>query len=264
MVNPPFSGSIPIYVASGLLILSLLLLVGFIYKRVDGLMRRLRNKPVARVGIVASAVRLLLILLVLSLSAATLFLFAFIQSYTAFTHGELAAEVYCAAMGGAKDEMIMWLVTFESPTTGCVSHHRLHGQEWAIEGNILKWDPWLNFLGLHTMYKLTRVRGRYLRAEDESSKPATAYSLVEDEEDPRWRWLYEYGARLPFVNAVYGNTVFTFPSQTKTFRIYVTTSGFMIEEGGKVKGIKMRYGHRDREERTRRTKKPDSTQNMPR
>jgi hypothetical protein len=239
MLNPPFSGSIPIYIALGLLVVSLLLLVGFIYKRVKRLMRRLRRKPVARVGIVASTLRLLLILLVVSLSAATLFLFAFIQSYTAFTHRELAAEVYCAPMNGAKDEMMIWLVTFQSPTTGCVSHHRLRGQEWAIEGHILKWDSWLNFVGLHTMYKLTRVRGRYLRAEDESSKPATAYSLVENEEDPRWRWLYEYGARLPFVNAVYGNTVFTFPSDTRTFRIYVTTSGFMIEEEEKIRRKKM-------------------------
>jgi hypothetical protein len=32
------------------------------------------------------------------------------------------------------------------------------------------------------------------------------------------------------VDAVYGNTVFTFPSATKIFQISVTTSGFMIEE----------------------------------
>jgi hypothetical protein len=53
--------------------------------------------------------------------------------------------------------------------------------------------------------------------------------LVVSEED-RWRWLYEYGSRLPFVQAVYGNTVFTFPAEGKVFAIYVTTSGFMIIE----------------------------------
>jgi len=233
MLNPPFSGSIPIYIALGLLIISLVLLIGFIYKRVYRLTRRLRRRPVARVGIVTSTLRLLLILLVVAISAATLFLFAFIQSYNAFTHRELAAMVYCTPVDGAKDEMVLWLVIFESPNVGYLSHHRLHGQQWAIEGHILKWDDWLNLLGFHTMYKLTRVRGRYLRAEDESSKPATAKSLVDNEGDPRWRWLYEYGARLPFVTAVYGNTVFTSPSETKTFRIYVTTLGFTIEEGEK-------------------------------
>jgi hypothetical protein len=230
MFNPPFSGSIPIYIALGVLIVSLALFMGFIYKRGYRLICHLRRRPVARAGILTSMLRLLLILLTVATSASMLFLFAFIQSYTAFTHRQLAAMVHCSPVDGAKDEMLLWLVTFESPTVGYLIHHRLRGQEWAIEGHILKWDDWLNFLGLPTMYKLTRVRGRYLRAEDESSKPATAYSLVDNEDDPRWRWLYEYGAHLPFVTAVYGNTVFTLPSETKTFGIYVTTSGLTIEE----------------------------------
>jgi len=233
MFNLPFSGSIPIYVALGLLILGLALLMGFLYRRAYRLIGRLRRRPVPHVGIVTITLRLLLMLLLIALSAAVLFLLGFIQSYTAFTHRQLAAMVYCAPAEDSEDEMALWLVTFEPPTAGYLSHHRLCGQQWAVEGHILKWDDWLNLLGLQTMYKLTRVRGRYLRAEDESSKPATASSLVEQEEDPRWRWLYEYGARLPFVSAVYGNTVFTFPSDTKTFEIYATPFGFMIEEGKK-------------------------------
>lgn len=233
MLNPPFSGSLPIDIALGLLIISLALLIGFIFKRVYRLICHLRRRPVPRVGIVTGTLRLLLILLAVALSTAIFFLFTFIQSYTAFTHRALAAEVYCTPVPGAKDEMTLWLVTFDSSHVGYLSQYRLGGHQWAIEGNILKWDEWLNLLGLHTLYKLSRVRGRYLRAEDERSKPATAYTLTANEEDPRWHWLYEYGARLPFVSAVYGNTVFTFPSETKTFRIYVTTSGFMIEEGEK-------------------------------
>jgi len=232
MLNPPFSDSIPIYIALGLLIVSLALLIGFIYKRVHRLIRRLRRKPAAQVSIVTSTLQLLLILLVVAVSASLLFLFALIQSYTAFTHRKQAATVYCIQIPDAKDEMVLELVTIESPTVGHLRQYRLRGQQWAIEGHILKWENWLNFLGLHTMYKLTHVRGRYLRAENEVSRPGTVYSLVSNEEDPRWRLLYEYGTRLPFVNAVYGNTVFTFPSAGKIFRIYVTTSGFMIEQEG--------------------------------
>jgi hypothetical protein len=231
MFNPPFSGSISIYIALGVLVLSLVLFVGFLCRRVYRLIRHLRRKPVGRSGIVASTLRLLLILLMVSLSAATLFLFAFFQSYTAFTDQKLAAMVSCTPVEEANEEMDLWLLIFESPNAGYLSHYRLRGQKWAVEGHILKWDEWLNFLGLRTMHKLTRVRGRYLRAEDEVGKLATVFSLVGDQEDPYWRWLYEAGARLPFVKAVYGNTVFTFPAETKIFRIFVTTSGFMIEEG---------------------------------
>jgi hypothetical protein len=230
LFNPPFSGSLLIYSALGLLILALILLMVFIFKRSRRIILRLRRRRVDSVGIIASTLRLLFILLLITVSLTMLFLGAFIQSYTAFTRRELAATVRCTPVRGTEDVMILNLATIKSPETAFIRRYRLRGQQWSIEGNILKWDDWLNFIGLHTMYKLTRVRGRYLRTEDEINKPATVYSLVADEEDPRWRWLYEYGARLPFVEAVYGNTVFTFPSETKTFGIYVTTSGFMISE----------------------------------
>jgi hypothetical protein len=231
--NPPFSGSLLIYSALGLLLIGVAMLVLFITKRAHRLIYRLQRRPVRNVGIVVSTLRLLLILLLISVSIAVLFLGAFIQSYVSFTHRELAR---CTAVLGTKDMMTLELVMRESPTAASINRYRLRGQQWTIEGHILTWDDWLKFLGLRTMYKLTRVRGRYLRTGDEMNRPATVYSLVANEEDRCWRWLYEYGARLPFVQAVYGNTVFTFPSETKTFDIYVTTSGFMIiekrEQGG--------------------------------
>lgn len=230
MFSLPFSGSMLIFSALGLLILALILLMVFIFKRIHRIISRLRRRRVEGVGFIASTLRMLFILLVIAFSLTLLFLGAFLQSYTAFTRRELAATVHCTPVRGTEDVMILNLATIESSQPTSIHRYRLRGQQWSIEGHILKWDDLLNFIGLHTMYKLTRVRGRYLRTDDEMNKPATVYSLVADEEDPRWRWLYEYGARLPFVEAVYGNTVFTFPSETKTFGIYVTTSGFMIAE----------------------------------
>ena len=230
MLNPPFSGSIPIYIGLAVFILGVVLLVWFIYRRVSRLINLVRRRRVEHVGMVTSTLRLLLILLVIAVSAATLFLFAFLQSYTAFTHLERIGAVYCTPVPDSENDMILRLVMVESPTRGRLREYRVLGQQWVIEGHILKWDNWLNFLGLPTMYKLTRVRGRYLKVEDEASMPSTAYSLVPNEEDPVWVWLYQYGARLPFVKAVYGNAAYTFPSKSKVFSLYATTSGFMIQE----------------------------------
>lgn len=232
MFNPPFSGSLLIYSALGLLFIGLAMLVLFITTRVRRMIRRLQRKLAGRGGIITSTLRLLFILLLIFVSMAVLFLGAFIQSYVSLARREHVATVRCTRVLGTKDMMILELVMRESPTAASISRYRLRGQQWTIEGHILIWDDWLKFLGLRTMYKLTRVRGRYLQVDDEMNKLPTVYSLVAKEEDPRWRWLYEYGARLPFVQAVYGNTVFTFPSETKTFDIYVTASGFMIIEKG--------------------------------
>jgi len=234
MFNPPVSDSLLIYGALAMLSVGLLMLIFFIAKRVGRIIGRLRRKPTKRLSAIASTLKLLLILLLISASIALLSLGAFLRSYTAFTQRELAATIRCTMVPGTEDTMILVLTTSEPPPANEIHRYLLRGQQWTVEGHILKWDDWLNFLGLRTMYKLTRVRGRYLRADDEMSKPATVYSLVPNEDDLAWRWLYEYGPRLPFVQAVYGNTVFTFPSEAKTFGIYVTTSGFMIaeKEGG--------------------------------
>ena len=234
MVNFPFYGSLLTYGALALVLVGLFMLLVFIGNRVGRILRRLQRKPVKRVSFIASTLRLFLILLLIGAAGALLCVGAFIQSYTVFTQRELAAMVRCAPVPGTGDQMVLELAARGTPTTQQTRRYELRGQQWSIEGNILTWDPWLNFLGLRTMYKLTRVRGRYLRADDEANKPATVYSLVANEEDPRWRWLYLYGPRLPFVQAVYGNTVFTFPAEGKTFAIYVTQSGFMIAEDGLV------------------------------
>jgi hypothetical protein len=35
------------------------------------------------------------------------------------------------------------------------------GDEWMLEGDIIKFPTWLNIVGLHSGYKLTRLEGRY-------------------------------------------------------------------------------------------------------
>ncbi len=99
-----------------------------------------------------------------------------------------------------------------------------------LEGDILKWDSFLNFLGLHTRYRLTRLRGRYLKTDEEIHKQATVYSLVPDENHPLWQYLYKFGQKLPLVNSVYGNAVFQTADMEKHFHIFVSTSGFLARE----------------------------------
>ena len=64
------------------------------------------------------------------------------------------------------------------------------------------------------------------KLEDEF-KP-THYSLVPEEETPKWRWLYKKGYELPFINNVYGSSVSQYPQLQKVFKIYVTIFGFSV------------------------------------
>jgi hypothetical protein len=103
------------------------------------------------------------------------------------------------------------------------------GNQWAIGGDILKWSASMNFLGLHTYYRLTRLEGRYETAAETLEKRVSAYSLVEEEKNAIWRMLYEVGDLLPVATSAYGNTVYSYPTFGDRYMVYVTTSGFMAE-----------------------------------
>jgi len=117
-----------------------------------------------------------------------------------------------------------------SPDSQTVHQFLIRGDQWMLEGDILKWDSWMNFFGWKTRYRLTRIRGRYIHTEDEIRQPPTIYSLVEREDDPLWRSLYELGPKLPFVDTVYGNAVFQTSNAKKVFLVQVSTSGFTARE----------------------------------
>lgn len=229
MLEIPFETNLIIYISFVLLVLGILSLLVFFLNRIRRTVERVRHKEIKRISLTQHTFRFILVLLWILVSATTLFLSAFIQSYQSFTKKELTAIVRCVPLGDDVDAMQMELTFIKNGRIEDYGEFILKGDQWALEGNILKWRDWLNFAGLHTMYKLTRVRGRFVNIQDEISHSPSVYSLVKGEDDPKWRWLYKYGHKLPFVTAVYGNTVFTYPAKEKGYEIYVTTSGFMAQ-----------------------------------
>jgi len=230
MLDFPFEVGFIIYLALASLVLALLTLFILLLNRVRRTVQRTRGKAVKPISVTQHSLRFIFTIIWILLSTSILFLAAFVQSYKSFTREELAAEIRCTPItgNGTQQSMLLEFTPVHDGLRGETREFSLNGDQWAVEGHIIKWDNWLNFAGLHTMYKLTRIKGRYLRIEDERRRRPSVYSLVEREEEPPWRWLYEYGHRLRFVTAVYGNTVYTYPSKRHTFQIYVTTSGFTV------------------------------------
>lgn len=229
MFDLPFETTFVIYIAFISLILGILTLVSLLVNRVRRIIKRIRFQQIKYISIPQNVFRFLITILWIALSAAALFLAAFVQSFQNFTKKELIAEVRCRPLEDELHSMLLELTPILSHEKKDTQGFILNGDQWALEGDILKWDDWLNFAGLHTMFKLTRVKGRYINIQDERDSEQSVYSLVKNEEDPRWRWLYKYGYRLRFVDAVYGNTVYTYPSKENVYEIYVTTSGFSVK-----------------------------------
>ena len=172
--------------------------------------------------------RVLLITLLIALGLATIFLGAFIQSLSTFNKQALVAEVLCKEIDETNHSMKMILIEKNGKNANVPQEFLLTGDRWFIRGDIIKWESWVNFLGLHTMYKLNRIGGFFSDTRMESELKPTHYSLVPEEETPTWRWLYKRGYELPFINNVYGSSVSQYPQLQKVFKIYVTIFGFSV------------------------------------
>src|SRR5256886_7584076 len=93
-----------------------------------------------------------------------------------------------------------------------------------MDAHILKWHPWANLLGLHTVYELDRVAGRYNAVGDERTQPHTAYELARSKPVD----LYSIARRRllgPLVDAEYGSATFVAATRPATFEVRVSTDG---------------------------------------
>jgi hypothetical protein len=219
-----------VYAGAVGIFLGLLFLIYFLYRRIRWLTRVLSKKRTVSPGLLASLRNLILIVIWVSLFGMILFLGSFLRAYYAFTYEDPVAEILTEPLDIPKTNRV-WLFQF-LPSEGQISQQfMLRGDQWMIEGDILKWESWLNFLGLKTRYRLTRLRGRYVKTEAEIQQKPSIYSLVKDENHPVWRYLYQYGHRLPFVSTVYGNAAFQASTENKRYLLYITPSGFVVREG---------------------------------
>jgi hypothetical protein len=166
-------------------------------------------------------------LLLMAIGLAVFWFTMALRAYHIFTKEELVAIVKCVP--GEEDKSLLFnyteVVNDERKQT---RQYMLKGDQWMVDGDILKWDSWVNFLGIHTCYKTTRISSRYIDVKDETSQPRTAYEL-NDGTDLLWKMLYRNGQGFPFVEAVYGSATYQFPDENAVFGIYVTTSGYMTK-----------------------------------
>lgn len=229
MIELPFETTLIILVAASSAGLAALTLFFMLLNRARRAIKRIRFQQVKRISVPKHMVRFTATVLWLTGSLAAFFLVAFVQSFQNFTKEELVAEIHCYELPEAPGTMKLEFTPIMDGQPRAMRTFHLSGDQWALEGNILKWDNWMNFAGLHTMFKLTRVRGRYVDIDLERHNSRSVFSLVQKEDDPKWRWLYKYGYRLRFVEAVYGNTVYTYPTEDQIYQVFVTTSGFSLK-----------------------------------
>ena len=147
-----------------------------------------------------------------------------IQGYNSLTREELAAYVEIIPLQQQSFTARIILPDGEE------KQYVLEGDEFYIDAHILKWKSIANLLGIHTLYELDRVSGRYTGIEDETNKKRTVYSLGEKRMIDIFKMRLKYPFLSFLVDAEYGSASFVTVKKQRKLNVMVSTTGLLIRD----------------------------------
>jgi len=146
----------------------------------------------------------ILLLIAVSLLWATFL----VQSYLGVTGEIKVAHVRASAITNFPHVMSVELVLYDKDGHQISDNtYGVMGDEWMLQGDIVKFPTWLNIVGLHSGYKLTRLEGRF---DDPNLERNSKHTVIElnGGDDNFFKTAYTQRWLSPFVDAAYGNAVF--------------------------------------------------------
>ncbi|BAV34924.1 hypothetical protein SCL_2647 [Sulfuricaulis limicola] len=168
--------------------------------------------------------RLLLALVFLAGATASGAVALGVQGYRALTHEELAATVRTEPLGPNR-----FRAQFRFPDGREVAY-TLNGNQLYVDARILKWHPFANIFGLHTVYELDRVAGRYLDLAQEQQQPRTVQSLAPERQVDLFSLRQRYALLSPLLDADYGSATFAAADSPAQYEVRVSTTGLLIRK----------------------------------
>src|SRR6266571_5624401 len=164
--------------------------------------RRYRHHRRFRWGRSISGIVLLLIAISL------LWLTFLVQSYLGLTGNIKVARVHATSVANLPHMMSVDLTLYDQNGQRTSDNtYVVNGDEWMLQGDIIKFPTWLNILGLHSSYKLTRLEGRYDDSELERHATHTVVDL-NGGDDNFFKTVQAQAWISPVIEAAYGNAVF--------------------------------------------------------
>lgn len=146
-----------------------------------------------------------------------------LHTYARLTHERPVAEIVFQQRGPQS-----FNATLTQVPNGEIQMFVLSGDEWQLDARVLKWKGWANLFGLDAQYRLERVSGRYRNVEQERTAERTVYPLAENPGLDLWQMTLDNPARLPFVDAVYGNAAYMPMSDGARYEVSITQTGLIV------------------------------------
>ncbi len=170
----------------------------------------------------------------LFLSISLIYLAILLQTYFSLTSRHLVARVHATPIANLQHQMSVDLTLFDKNGNKTSEQtYALCGDEWELQGDIVKFADWTAFLGFHTGYKLTRLQGRYDDINLQNNPPAhNCAQELNGGDDNFFKTLQNQGGWLHWaVESSYGNAVIL-PADGNTYSVYVSQTGLFAGAPG--------------------------------
>jgi hypothetical protein len=151
----------------------------------------------------------------------------FVVSLNLRTYAQLTLERPVAEIVFERRGPQTFNATLTQMPDGEIQMFVLSGDEWQLDARVLKWKGWANLFGLDAQYRLERVSGRYRDITQERTAERTVYPLAENPGLDLWQLTLDKPARLPFVDAVYGNAAYMPMSDGARYEVTISQTGLI-------------------------------------
>ncbi len=148
-------------------------------------------------------------IVLLAVAVSLLWLTFLVQTYLGLTGDMRVAQVRAHELQNSPHQMSVELILYDN--NGHQTSDQFYsvlGDEWMLQADFIKFPTWMNVLGFHSGYKLTRLEGIYQDRNLESNAKHTVVDL-NGGEDNFFKTIRDQKFWFsPFVDAYYGNAAF--------------------------------------------------------
>jgi len=160
-----------------------------------------------------------------------------IQTYARLTYERPVATLTLRQIGPQYYEINLVQPPREGQAAAAGALYPVHGDDWRIEAQVLRWKPWANVLGLDAQYRLDRLSGRYRAIEQELHGERSAYDLAAAEANARngavpfkveaWDAIRRYRRYVDAADTLYGSAAYMPMADGARYEVWITQSGLV-------------------------------------
>lgn len=155
-----------------------------------------------------------------------------LQTYSRMDREETVATIEIAQQG---EESFLLNVAFADEDEP--RQYEVFGDQFMVEGKVIKWKSWANMLGADGVYRLDRLTGRYSTIAEEESKPRSLHTLADIGRGIDLAALIrKRGGWLKAVDASYGSATFYPMVDGGRYEVRMTQDALITRPSNSVAG----------------------------